>query len=264
METAEEEGRRTRAGSSPSNEGGESDHGHEDDSTSGGAVSGASADAEDNVEETGARTRVLEELRAEVATAQVRATGLETELERVQLRAAEEATRLQQEVSQLRGSVRSERERYSALWRMNCERLAEFDEIIATKEEENDRLRSRIAELEAVPHPRTEHLPVATAGPHTESLAEVSIERDPPVHGKTVPRATSKPTPIALARPGVEAVSLPSRSVHEGRPRESPSVSSSPLGSGALTKHEGPRPRRGKAPPVDSFTGESPGVLFDD
>ena len=62
VETAE---RRTRAGSSPSNEGGESYHGHEHVSMSGGAVSGASGDAEDNVEETGTGTRVLEELRAE-------------------------------------------------------------------------------------------------------------------------------------------------------------------------------------------------------
>ena len=81
-------------------------------------------------------SRALGELRTELESTRARVTALESELESVQERAMEEATRLQLEVSRLEERVRCEREIYSALWRMNCERLLEHDEIIATKEEQ--------------------------------------------------------------------------------------------------------------------------------
>ena len=78
-------------------------------------------------------SRVLGELRTELESARARVTALESELESVQERAVEEATRLQQEVSQLEERVMGEKERYSALWRMNCERLLEHDESLPLK-----------------------------------------------------------------------------------------------------------------------------------
>ena len=61
------------------------------------------------------------------------------EIEKLQEANAVESLRLQEEVSGLEERVKREKEKYSALWRMNCERLAEHDHMISTKDEEMKR-----------------------------------------------------------------------------------------------------------------------------
>ena len=102
-------------------------------------------DGSDDVTYDEARhTTLIAELRADSEAAHARISELETELATMQ-------ERTQEEVSQLKEKVRSEKERYSALWRMNCERLIEYDESLAERDEEIASLKARIAELEATP-----------------------------------------------------------------------------------------------------------------
>ena len=91
---------------------GEEDQEREREATGGARGSGAEPSLE-----------VFEELRAELESARSRSIRLEAELKRVQGLAAEETAQLQAEVSQLRERAKGEREKYSALWRMNCDRL---------------------------------------------------------------------------------------------------------------------------------------------
>ena len=244
------------------------------DSHDGLTTNGGGGPGDDEVE----TSRALGELRTELESARVRVTALESELESVQERAVEEATRLQQEVSQLEERVRGERERYSALWRMNCERLLEHDEIIATKEEENDRLRAHIAELEAMPRHSIEHeyVPVAVVEPpphdsprtdiDSRGRSRASVASDP-VSGaralRMTPGRTHTPlTSITVVKAG--ARTGPLRARREGHLREASPRPPSRSSRDSETEREGPQPRRGKAPPVDAFTGESPDILFDD
>ena len=87
-----------------------------------------------------------EELIAELESAIRRVEELELEIEQLQEANAAESLRLQEEVSGLEERVKREKEKYSALWRMNCERLAEHDHMISTKDEEITRLKSRVKE----------------------------------------------------------------------------------------------------------------------
>ena len=68
---------------------------------------------------------------------------LESEMEQVQEAATAESLRLRHEVSEWEENVRREKERYSALWRMNCERLVEHAHVISTKDEEISRLKAQ-------------------------------------------------------------------------------------------------------------------------
>ena len=70
--------------------------------------------------EEAARHRAREEeLLAELETARGRIVELETEVQRLQRVAAAESAALHGEVSRLEERVRREKEKYSALWRMN-------------------------------------------------------------------------------------------------------------------------------------------------
>ena len=80
--------------------------------------------------EEAARHRAREEeLLAELETARGRIVELETEVQRLQRVAAAESAALHGEVSRLEERVRREKEKYSALWRMNCDRLIEHDSL---------------------------------------------------------------------------------------------------------------------------------------
>jgi len=39
----------------------------------------------------------------------------------------------EREVSELNSKIRERKEKYTALWRMNCEQLSEYDQAIASK-----------------------------------------------------------------------------------------------------------------------------------
>ena len=113
--------------------------------------------------------RDVDGLRAELEAARRRVGSLEVEAGRLQEAAAAEEAKLREEVSRLEEKVERERERYSALWRMNCERLVEHDLVITGKDEEIDKLRAYVKELEAK----------ARSSVHVRVSTPVSVE--PPV-----------------------------------------------------------------------------------
>ena len=146
------------------------------------------------------------------------------ELEREVKRLTEENTALQEEVSELRDGVRVAKQKYRELWRLNCEQLGEYDSLLAMKEEEIEDLKKRVAEFEAL-------------GLGRERRASVQA---PPNSGT----ACSTPTHV-IVDTGVRTasrVTKPSHSVSEPHPIS----------------------RRGKAPPIDPFDGETNGVTFED
>ena len=157
-----------------------------------------------------------------------RTVELESELKRVHeanQHLEEEKTGLLEEVRQLKESMQREREKYTTLWRMNCEQFIEQDKEIET-------LQSRVLELEMgsrVRHP--EHTPLAHLDSATDLVPSVS-----PLHGARRPEE-----PAVGRRCPVYSPSVPSRTIR---------------GAGEA--------RRGKAPPIDPFSGESPDVLFED
>ena len=86
----------------------------------------------------------------ELELARVRNTELETELERAceaNRVTTEENTKLLEEVSKLQDKLRGEKSKYSSLWRMYCEQLTEYDDTLASKEEELKRLHARLVAL---------------------------------------------------------------------------------------------------------------------
>ena len=62
--------------------------------------------------------------------------------------AHEENAGLKIDVGQLNEKVKREKDKYKDLWRLNCEQLREYDDAIAEKEEEIERLRRQVAVLE--------------------------------------------------------------------------------------------------------------------
>jgi hypothetical protein len=73
-----------------------------------------------------------------------RARKLEAELEQVQETRQRLEDQLTIEVSRLNDQVRDEKQKYRTLWRLNCAKLAEFDEALAKKDEENRILREKL------------------------------------------------------------------------------------------------------------------------
>ena len=106
---------------------------------------------------------------------------------------------LQVRLVEQQGEVQRQKERYTQLWRMNCEQLGEFDKMLGDKDEQIRTLLERIALLEAGTRPPAALAPLPTVS-----------------------------TPLTIA---------------------------SLAGAGS---------RRGKAPPVDPFSGHQQELTFDD
>ena len=70
-----------------------------------------------------------------------------TELEEGLRASAQQNTDLEEEVRNLSGRLREEKDKYNALWRMNCDQLCEHDEVITAKEEELLSLGAQLAAL---------------------------------------------------------------------------------------------------------------------
>ena len=133
--------------------------------------------------------------------------------------AKEENAALAREVSSLREGLQKQKDRVKELWKLNCEKLAEHDSIIAAKDAEISSLRARVEELEV-----REHAPGGES-PSTMGVRRIDLPHDTFPHQGSRDHMSPNPRP-----PG---------------PRP-------------------PIPHRGKAPPVDSFTGENQEVCIDD
>ena len=80
----------------------------------------------ETVDGTGDETGVVDELRAALREAQ------------------EEQVVRDREIARLHEQLEKEKERYKKLWSLNCAQLAEFDGTISAKDEEIERLKSRL------------------------------------------------------------------------------------------------------------------------
>lgn len=185
---------------------------------------------------------------AELESARGRVTELEAELRT----SAQRNTELEEEVRNLSDRLREEKNKYSALWRLNCDQLREYDEAMAAKEEELLSLGGRLATLGGgtPPTPTDEierEVPRETGRlvehAHTSGSMEVgraSLLSSPKDRGGTS-RMSMMPDVSAARRP------MESRWTGDKRDRDGPS-----------------NPRRGKAPPVDPFNGETTDTTFED
>ena len=128
------------------------------------------------------------------------------------------------EVSEMKESVKREKEKVREIWRLNCEQLAQYDAECTSKDAEIVVLKAKICELES-----------DRDGPEVEaSSTDPPAPRDVPAESISA-RLT---TPLSHASPAATS-SGPQPMPH--RPS-----------------------RRGKAPPVDAYTGENAEVRFED
>ena len=221
-----------------------------------------------------------------------RARKLETELEQMQETRQRLQDQLRDEVSQLSDQVRDDKEKYRTLWRLNCAQLAEYDEALAKKDEENHILRGKLGALETkmrskVPSEHVDSARDTTSVSRTVSVGggepgEAVVPVPDPGRGPshTSPRVSKRdvrsfhaddgggPSRITTRTTSCEVLCPTPAVPEEGtRPADkarettvrSTSASVSP-GHGASGERTS---RRGRAPPVDPFDGESD-ILFED
>lgn len=112
------------------------------------------------------------------------------QLERELARLTEENTALQEEVSGLKDGIEGAKRKYKELWRMNCEQLGEY----VAKEDEVERLKERIVELEAhgvAPASETERRPSMSVPPGLSTPRSTIMRvRVPPDEKKTASHVT--------------------------------------------------------------------------
>ena len=227
-------------------------------------------------EADGAREELTsrEALMAQLREARDRVCELRSELETVvetNRGVTEENMALVEEVSKYKVKLREEEEKYSALWRMSCEQLVGLDAALAAKEEELESIRAKEGELESLRSrletlEGSEHAMAIHIGARTsEALGKghfvttgTRVSRVP-VGEAVAPVSTlaAAPTGIPVAPRKGPLESHRVRKAGEG-PESVPRVASD------REPHVPSSIRRGKAPPVDSFNGESQEVLFED
>lgn len=132
----------------------------------------------------------------------------EEELERTWVAHENSGQELTQKVSQLEGRVTEERERYKALWHLNCTQLAEYDEMIACKEEEIQTLKEKINGLEA-------HLgnPLLLETGHGGY-----VNMSAPSHTECTMRGVTREAVVPVSHPGCGPAHTPPVASPGGRP----------------------------------------------
>ena len=196
---------------------------------------------------------------------------------------------------ELEQQLAAEKEKARESWRTNCEHLAKQDALITAQDEEVAVLKRRIVELEAEGVRGRSEAPSPGARPPRLSgrpSSEVVVESTLPATGIEVPH----PHPLPLrtgssfrvksvpVRGDVHSMPHHSDASHSGAapastPRRSEgsddSTQSRPDAShsGAVLDSDSyehsaatteGRQRRGKAPPIEFFSGEDPAILLDD
>ena len=204
---------------------------------SGSGAGGGASGGEEDRPETVSGNRESEDERSEHDDSSLAGELAETRAHNEELTArneelSQDVSSLREEVSKLREQLGRETERAGEMWKANCAQVAAFDETITAKDVEIERLLARVAALEASKGVVGATTPSTTHAP-TVPLMHTSVVASPTVH-VTHP-TVSHLSPHLSPHPSHEGAVL--GSVHV--PRTVPI-------------------RRGKAPPVSTFTGEDP------
>ena len=253
----------------------------EDESESGGVDKGAPV-TEDTLqaeleEARLKQTEMAEQLVSQQAELDSAVEALARERDRVEiLRREKEA-----EVSKIREELIQEQGKVRYIWRMNCEQLAQYDTESSEKDAEIARLKARLAALGS-----PEHAPDVVSPPATAPGSGVTPPTSIPVSVVTLPTVDTLPShatttpppglPVSVSAPlCVDCVPASSSTVTPAvtfvSSYTTPTPTVTPIVAGAVSGTV-PRmtvscagvSRRGKAPPVDAYTGENAEVRFED
>ena len=178
----------------------------------------------------------LEETQAELRTARSsmeeqasHINDLQTELETYV------AGGVSAELQKLKEDCQAEKEKNRQTWKVHCEHIAEQDVLVSAKDDEIASLKRQLAEL------------------RTQQRGDRGRRSQSGVDSRSPSRLRSTET----SQPPVSGVG---ESLSEQRNVADHLLEPSPEGRSSGV----PRPRRGKAPPVDQFTGENAEVQLED
>ena len=138
------------------------------------------------------------------------------------------------EIELLKRELQQEMERYKQLWRMNCANLVEHDATLAAKDDEISSLQQQLSRSRGVLH-------ATLTSTDRDAMGIVDPVPRPGTH-LNPESTTGSPASSSHEPPGLEDTH------HRVDRRPMTTV---------------PR-RQGKAPPIDSFTGEDPEMRFED
>ena len=216
----------------------------------------------------GSRGGSPRESEAEVATAvaalvaaRTRVSDLESRLEEADRRNSD----LEEEVRELKEKLRGEGEKYSVLWRMNCAQLKQYDNMIAAKEEELLSMEARTTALEGSTPRGTGASPIEPVPPEGGAaaiLSPTSSAHNAPGHVE--PGHTGV---VCRLTPSEERVPTTSSRTHlTHTPSTVGGSFSSHIHARSIELEKrsllGGGMRRGKAPPVDSFSAEDSDIIW--
>ena len=187
------------------------------------------------------------------------------------------------EVSKIREELIQEQGKVRYIWRMNCEQLAQYDTESSEKDAEIVQLKARLAALGS-----PEHAPDVITPPATAPGSGVTPPTSTPVSVVTLPTIDTLLSHVTITPPPGLPVSTsaplcgdslcvpPSSSAvtpavtfvssyTSPTPTVTPIVASAASGTvPGMTVSCAGVSRRGKAPPVDAYTGENAEVRFED
>ena len=192
----------------------------------------------------------------------------------------ESEVRMTQASEELEQQLAAEKEKARRSWKINCEHLAEQDTLITTREEEIAALKRRIAELEAGASREREGSKTLSSGvvlaghPNSHYSSEI-VESARPVsrgveesllHPHSVPPRTHVPPLRTGVSPRGDAHTAShcldtSHSKADGALAHLDTSRTEGSTSSAVMLD---RQRRGKAPPIEFFSGEDPAITVDD
>ena len=219
-------------------------------------------------------------LAAELESACARAAGPEEELRT----SGQRNTDLEREVRNLTDKLGEEKDKYNTLWRMNCDQLTEYDIAIATKEEELLSLGARLTALEGggarEGTERSESKTLSSSLAHATEREHVTGHSEAGRASHHVPCAGTTGETLSSRRSAeprvVESLTTAARETLGGRRSAEPhgvesltTVARETLGSRRsaephVVDSHTTAVRWGKAPPVDSFSGDTDEITFDD
>ena len=179
----------------------------------------------------------------------------------------EVAKTFEEEITTLRKQLTVEKEKARRSWKTNCEHLAEEDAIITAREEEIVILKRRVAVLQTrVTSERERSEPPAMVSSHPPAE-----HRPPPGSREDGPPARHDSGGLPLHSPAILEDPGMTPSTHTTVRHEAdtlpPHSHTTPTDMGSAPRQPAEssdsRQRRGKAPPIEFFTGEDACILDD-